>query len=124
MSRFVLTTLGSYGDLHPYVAVALELRSRGHDVVLATSANYRAKVEALGVAFHAVRPDLSDVVNDPALMRRVMDLRHGTEVVVREMTMPHLRATYDDLAAACDGADVVLGHPLTFCARLVAEKTG
>ena len=124
MARFVLTTLGSLGDLHPYVAVGLELKSRGHDAVLATSDNYRAKVEALGIPFCAVRPDLSQIVADPDVMRRVMDLRKGTEVVVRELTMPHLRETYDDLAAACDGADVVLGHPLTYAARLVAEKTG
>src|SRR6185295_7342797 len=95
--RIVLTTLGSLGDLHPYVALALELKSRSHHAVIATSANYREKVEALGVPFRAVRPDLSAVVADPEMMRRVMDLRHGTEVVVRELTMPYLRETYDDL---------------------------
>ena len=34
--------------------------------------------------------------------------RTGTEVVVRELTMPYLRETYDDLAAACVGADVLV----------------
>lgn len=122
--RIVLTTLGSLGDLHPYVAIALELKARGLEAVIATSANYQAKVEALGVPFRSVRPDLHAVVSDPAMMRRVMDLRRGTEVVVRELTMPYLRETYDDLAAACEGADLVVGHPLTFTARLVSETTG
>ncbi len=122
--RIVLTTFGSFGDLHPYVAIALELKSRSHAPVLATTANYREKIEALGVAFHAIRPDLADVIARPETMRRVMDLKKGSEVVVRELTMPHVRETYDDLAVVCDGADVVVGHPLTFTARLVSEKTG
>ena len=36
MSRIVLTTIGSLGDIHPTIAIALELRKRGHDVVFAT----------------------------------------------------------------------------------------
>src|SRR5687768_2045927 len=91
--RIVLTTFGSLGDLHPYVAIALELRSRGHDTVIATSPTYREKLEALGIAFHPLRPDLGDVTADPELMRRVMDLEQGPEVVVRELMMPHLRGT-------------------------------
>jgi hypothetical protein len=30
MSRIVVTTLGTLGDLHPVIAIALELRQRGH----------------------------------------------------------------------------------------------
>ncbi len=36
MSRIVLTTIGSLGDLHPKIAIALELRRWGHSVVFAT----------------------------------------------------------------------------------------
>src|SRR5690349_11775036 len=98
--RIVLTTFGSFGDLHPYIAVALELRARGHDAVLATTANYSAKIEALGIAFHPLRPDLEAVIANPQTMRRVMDRKSGSEVVVRELTMPYLRETYDDLLPA------------------------
>ena len=31
MSRIILTTIGSFGDLHPKIAIALELRKRSHD---------------------------------------------------------------------------------------------
>jgi UDP:flavonoid glycosyltransferase YjiC (YdhE family) len=34
--RIVLTTVGSLGDLHPYIAIALGLKARGHDAVVAT----------------------------------------------------------------------------------------
>lgn len=54
MSRIVLTTWGSLGDLHPMIALSLELRDRGHDIILATTQNYRETVESLALNFHTV----------------------------------------------------------------------
>jgi rhamnosyltransferase subunit B len=120
--RIVLTTFGSLGDLHPYIALALELQDRGHEAVIATSAFYRPKIEALGIGFQAVRPDKPDLDADPELVRRIMDQRQGTDCVIRELIMPVLRESYEDTLAAAEGADLLVSHTLTFTARLVAEK--
>jgi rhamnosyltransferase subunit B len=120
-ARVVLTTFGSLGDLHPLLALGQGLLARGHRPVIATSEQYRKHVEPLGLAFHPVRPDMPDLDHDHAVMRRLMDLRKGPEVVVREFAMPNLRASYDDTLAAADGADLLVSHPLTFATRLVAE---
>ncbi len=45
MSRFLFATIGSLGDLHPYIAVARALIKRGHQAVIATAEDYRADVE-------------------------------------------------------------------------------
>ena len=55
--RIVVTTLGTSGDLHPFLAIALKLQAHGHDVVVATARAYRQKIERLGLGFAAVRPD-------------------------------------------------------------------
>ncbi|MGF1494235.1 MAG: glycosyltransferase [Microcoleaceae cyanobacterium] len=60
MSRITLTTWGSLGDLHPFIALGLGLRDRGHDIVLATTEAYRTKVESLGLEFHRIRPNLPE----------------------------------------------------------------
>jgi rhamnosyltransferase subunit B len=120
-ARVVLTTFGSLGDLHPFVAIGLTLRARGHAVTLATTPFYRAKVEALGLDFHPLRPDLQP---DPELVRRAMDPHKGPEVILRQLVMPALRDTYEDLAAAVRGADLLLSHPLAFVARPAAETQG
>lgn len=122
--RIVLTTFGSLGDLHPYIAIARELKARGHEVILATSGYYRQKIEALGLGFRAVRPDHPDTGIDLDLMRRIMDRHRGSEVVIRELMMPVLRESYVDTLAAAEGADLLVSHMLTFTARLVAEKQG
>jgi UDP:flavonoid glycosyltransferase YjiC (YdhE family) len=121
--RILLTTFGSLGDLHPYVAVALGLQSRGHEAVIATSGFYRQKIEGLGIGFRLVRPDKPDFEADPDLMRRIMDRRQGTETVIKFM-MPVLRQSYEDTLAAAAGADLLVSHSLTFTTRLVSEKTG
>jgi UDP:flavonoid glycosyltransferase YjiC (YdhE family) len=118
----VLVTLGSWGDVLPYLAIALGLRDRGYQVILATSACHREKVEPLGVGFRSVRPD-SDWVADPALMRRRSHPGLGLIRVAREWLLPALAETYEDTAAAAEGADLLVSHPLAaYAARLVAEK--
>src|SRR6478752_3082007 len=94
--RIVLTTFGSLGDLHPYIAIALGLQARGHEAILATSDCYRKKIEALGIGFRSVRPD-SDWVTDPHTMPRYMDLRLGLYRLAREVLLPVLRESYEDL---------------------------
>jgi UDP:flavonoid glycosyltransferase YjiC (YdhE family) len=122
--RIVLTTFGSLGDLHPYIAVALGLQARGHGAVIATSGYYRKKIEALGLGFRAVRPDHPDLDADPGLVRRLLDRRKGSECVIREFVMPALRESYEDTLAAADGADLLVSHMLTFTTPLVAQKRG
>ena len=120
--RIVLTTIGSLGDLHPYIAIALGLRARGHEAVLATSECYRGKIEALGIGFRAVRPN-SDWLADPDRVRRFSDLRRGLPRLNREWLMPLLREFYADTLAAAEGADLLVSQ-LPLATRLVAEKTG
>jgi UDP:flavonoid glycosyltransferase YjiC (YdhE family) len=77
MSRVVLNLFGSLGDLHPFLAVASELRRRRQDAVIATSEFYRQKITAKGVGFAPVRPDSNELAKDEALMRRIWDPRRG-----------------------------------------------
>ena len=78
--RIVLTVFGTLGDLHPFLAIALGLKARGHHVIVASYDRYREQVETLGIGFHTVRPDLySQAESDPALARQVMDQRRGLE---------------------------------------------
>ena len=47
--RVLLIPVGSAGDVHPYVGLALALRGRGHDVTLATSAYFSPLIDRLGL---------------------------------------------------------------------------
>jgi rhamnosyltransferase subunit B len=122
--KIVFATFGSLGDLHPYIAVARELKRRGHAPSIATFAEYRDAVEGAGVGFAPMRPDMSRFGDKAAMMQRLIDPKRGPELMVRELFMPHLAESYADLERACAGADLLATHPLTFAGPLLAEKHG
>ena len=75
--RIVFSTFGTFGDVNPLIALALELQRRGHIAVLAVPEMFRAKIEPLGIAFHPVRPDQDP--NDARLVAMIYDIKKGTE---------------------------------------------
>jgi rhamnosyltransferase subunit B len=124
--RIVISTFGSFGDVHPYVAIALELKARGHRPVIATSEVYREKMEAQRIEFCPVRPEVLSFDQPEELgklVAEVMDARKGPERVT-QMLLPHLREIYEDLSAAVDGADLLLTHPLPLVGPIVAQMNG
>ncbi len=123
MSRIVVTTIGSLGDLHPKIAIATQLRQRGHDIVFATHKEYQDKIEALGFEFHRMRPD-NTALNNPEEMALMMDLKTGTEYVIKNWVCASLRETYSDLMASTQDADLIITGEGVLAARLVAEKRG
>jgi UDP:flavonoid glycosyltransferase YjiC (YdhE family) len=119
--KIVFTTLGSLGDLHPYLAIALGLKARGHEAIVATGDCYRAKIESLGLGYRPLRPGCA-WVTDIKIMRRFMG-RLGLVRIGTELVLPALRDSYEDTLAAAEGADLLISQ-IPFAARLVAEKTG
>jgi rhamnosyltransferase subunit B len=120
--RILITTWGSLGDLHPYVALALGLQSRGHEAILATGECYRQKIEALGIGFRAVRPDCAWVA-DPIVVRRLTHPRWGIIRAVQAQ-LRSLRESYEDTLAAAEGIDLLVGNMAAYATGIVAEKKG
>ena len=122
-SRHILmATLGSLGDLHPMLALALELKRRGNRITIASTAFYRDKVEKLDLGFHPLRPDWDPTNHE--LIRKCEDLKRGPEVLFRELVLPYLRETTYDLIEAATGADLMVASEMVFGAPLLAEKLG
>ena len=122
MSRIVITSWGSFGDVYPYVGIALALKARGHRPLLAVPAFYRTLVEGLGLDFQPVGPEIDP--HDHSLIARLMDPVKGSEAILRGLLMPALRGDYDALSAAARGADLLVTHPITFAAPVVAQVQG
>ena len=122
--KIVIATFGSLGDLNPYVALAHALKRIGFRPVLATSVFYRDWIESEGLGFAAVRPDVDELAE-----RLGMDMGALAERVARddgfmfrELIFPYLRQSFEDVAAASEGAAAVVAHSLCFSAKLAAER--
>jgi rhamnosyltransferase subunit B len=123
--RVILSNIGTFGDINPLIAIALELKRRGHVPVMAVPAVFEAKIRPLGIEFHAVRPDIDP--NNTILVAMIYDVKKGTERGLREFLFPALRQTYDDLLDAAtkpERADLLLLGELNYAGPLVAEVTG
>jgi rhamnosyltransferase subunit B len=123
--RIVLSNIGTFGDINPLIAIALELKQRGHHPVMAVPALYKPKIVPLGLEFHAVRPDIDP--EDKLQAEMIYDVRKGTERGLREFLFPALHETYNDLTHAATTpvrADLMLLGELNYAGPLVAEMTG
>ena len=121
MARIVLNTFGSFGDVHPYLALAIELQRRGHECVVATSEVYRQKITAEGVGFGQVRPDVGELLNQPELIRKLWDPRRGTFYLLRDYLLPKVEQSFHDLDRACTGADLLITHAAGYAGPIVAS---
>jgi UDP:flavonoid glycosyltransferase YjiC (YdhE family) len=121
--RVLLATFGSLGDLHPMIALGLELQRRGHASAIVTSEYHRERITRTGLGFYPASPDLRP--DDKALIRATMDERRGPEEVVRFMlrALPQTYADYER-AAQADGSDLLVTSDLAIAGPILAEKTG
>ncbi|MBM4311223.1 MAG: glycosyltransferase [Deltaproteobacteria bacterium] len=124
MSRFLFSTLGSLGDVHPYIAVARVLIAQGHGAIITASEEHREVIQCAGVEFCAMCPAMAQKEDYQAAVAQLFDVRRGPELLVRRFVMPHLRTAYKNLLAASRRADVLVSHPLAMALPLVAEKLG
>jgi UDP:flavonoid glycosyltransferase YjiC (YdhE family) len=123
MSKILVITHGSLGDLYPYAALALGLKNRGHEVILGTCPCYRQKIEAWGLGFRPIRPDIA-WLSDPEKVRYFSHPRWGLMRAGRDSLMASLRESCEDTLHAADDADVLVTMMASYATRLVAEKTG
>jgi rhamnosyltransferase subunit B len=119
MARLVITTWGSYGDLFPYIGLGRALADRGHHVRVVVPAYYAPIVHQAGLEMYPAGPDVDP--SDRELIARVMDPMRGPEVLIREWLMPLVDSFFEQLLPAASGADLLVSHPVTFAAPVVAH---
>ena len=124
--KFALASHGTRGDVEPCAAVGLELRRRGHDVIMAVPANLVEFAEQTGLAAVAYGPDFVELM-DPALFRNSWRIQNPV-ALLRKAMEPVTRGWADTnsvLMSITGGADLLLtGIPYQEVAANVAEHRG
>src|SRR6516225_8409275 len=102
MARIVITTFGSAGDLHPYLALGLGLRERGHDVLFAVEDAFGAPLEAQDFAVHHLSGDAEAMLRpyEGELFGRTTPFP-SLEALLNHYILPTLPAKIEELRAAC-----------------------
>ena len=118
----ILTSIGTDGDVFPYVGVGAALARRGHRVTLAVAEDYRALAEANGLAFRPLvtREENEQCFGDPDFWHPLKGPWIGARWGVA--FLPRQYALLAELAR--DGRSVLVASPGIVPARLVQEKLG
>jgi rhamnosyltransferase subunit B len=120
--RFLLTPVGSGGDVHPFVGIGRVLRSRGHEIFVFSAEPHRGLVEQNGLNFV---PTISAEDYHAATLNP--DLWHPQRglATVLKMVGPSMESSIAALQAHyLVGRTMVVGHPLGFYTRIFEDKMG
>jgi rhamnosyltransferase subunit B len=118
--RVLLPTLGSAGDVHPAIALALALKARGHRATVITNPLFQPLIEQMGLGFLPVGTidDVYAAIVDPNLWHR----RRGFEVVARRVIVPVIATMYRLIEAHADADTVVAASGISLGARIAQDK--
>ncbi|KAL7285750.1 hypothetical protein ACG7TL_000859 [Trametes sanguinea] len=116
--HFTFLTIGSRGDVQPYIALAKGLMADGHRVRIATHGEFKEWVESHGIEFGYVG-------GDPAELMRIC-VENGTFTVgFLKEGVQKFRGWIDDLLKtsweACQGTDVLVESPSAMGGYHIAE---
>jgi rhamnosyltransferase subunit B len=116
----LLPTLGSAGDVHPFISLGLALEARGHRATLLTNPYFRSSIEAQGLGFLAVGSlaDVESALADPDLWHA----RRGFEVVARRVIVPSIETVYRHIESHADADTVVAASSISLGARIAQER--
>ena len=122
--RAILTNFGSTGSVHPFMALAVELKRNQHQPVLALSPFFASWAERLGIEFAPIGPDLREIQYDiNAAMLKMPDTPEEISDLFAPL-MPSLPQIFDELRGVCRDADVLISGPWQVASRMIHELTG
>lgn len=121
--KITILTLGTRGDVQPYVALGEELIQRNHQVTLCTGSSFKDFVESKGINFYPASIDFMEIVKTE-IGKSIMNgggnlfkiLKYSKEVI-----FPLYRKTFDDFLAATKNSDLIIYHPKAISATDIAQ---
>jgi sterol 3beta-glucosyltransferase len=119
--KITCLTIGSRGDVQPYIALCKKLLEEGHHPRIATHAEFRPWIESHGIEY-------AFVGGDPAeLMQLCIQNGTFTWAFLKEANS-RMRGWLDELLAtawqACQGSDLLIESPSAMAGIHIAEALG
>lgn len=119
--RITCLTIGSRGDIQPYIALCKGLLAEGHKPRIATHSEFQGWIESHGIEFARVEGDPAE------LMRLCIENGTFTWAFLREANST-FRGWLDDLLdsafTACKGSELLIESPSAMAGIHIAEKLG
>jgi rhamnosyltransferase subunit B len=124
--RILLSTIGSLGDLFPFIAMAVELKRRGHHPILATQPDYRNRVCDYGIEFCAIPPSFEEASAKTGLDQEQIVMKSISDAgfLLNEVIIPFAEPIYDRLRDLSRSCDLTIAQNINFGASMAASASG
>ncbi|MEW6403132.1 MAG: glycosyltransferase [Chloroflexota bacterium] len=125
--RIAILTMGSRGDVQPFMALGAALRKAGHDVIIATHTTFEGAIRGLDLEFSPLEGDMRRLIESQSVQNVLSAGRNPISFVRRFIcaSEPLVIKTVQDMLMACKGADAIVLAGLGFYGSYdVAEKLG
>jgi len=121
--HIIVTPMGSAGDVHPFIGLALELQSRGHQVTMVVCGYFRDLVERVGLEYLELgtKEEFLASTQHPDLWNPTRAFPYIFRTGIEPMLRPQYRMIEERFVA---GQTLVVASCLGFGARIAREKLG
>ncbi len=122
--KIALLTLGTRGDVQPFLALGKALKARGHKVVLGAPDNFQAWIEDHGLSYRSIGVDMQDFVRSREARKAMGGSAFAMARMWRQTIVPLTRSSLDAIWETARDVDAIVYHPKTSGAADVGAVTG
>ncbi len=120
--KILLVTLGTDGDIDPFIALGQELKDRNHRVILVSNDYFKDKADQFGLEFVSIgsKQDYLDVLANPDVWNRFK----GFRLLVDELILRGMRDIYEQIKILHTPDTIIVAPCFMYGARIARDKLG
>jgi len=119
--RIKLLTIGTRGDVQPFVALGIGLKKCGYEVAICTSRDFEEFVTSHGLHFEPIRADFMNLTQSEEGKRMLSGNPLEVMKQMKRLVHPIMRQMLDDVWTVSKDADALVYHPKAFGAYDIAQ---
>jgi len=118
----LLCTIGSAGDVNPFIGIGQQLKKRGFRVALITSQYFEFQARSVGLEFFGLGnpEDYQSIIENPDLW----DPNKGFKVFAESVVFPIMEPAYEIISGFDPSETILIAQGQFFAAHIAHEKLG
>lgn len=118
--NFFITTLGSYGDVHPFLWIGKLLKEKGHQVMFFTNPYFADLVEREGFDFIPI--GTVDLYKSFSNHPKLFDPKTGPRIFWENLVLTTIKESYYKIETRLQRNPVIISSLAFLASRLIQEK--
>lgn len=120
--KILLLSIGSRGDIQPFIALGLGLKKAGYEVAVCTAESHQSWVREYGLDYAHMTDEFMRLSETQEGRAAVESRKSGLKLI--QKAKPMIRQMLDDAWIASQDIDAIVYHPKAMGGYHIAEKLG